>query len=205
MLDEHQPVLARWYRARSAFDRRQFDDCRELCRQIVEIEPAARNTRRLWGHAARRTGHHEEALVQWLHLVDGSDEPGDDDWDAIVDASALRRWDVVDRCRARLGVEPREGDRPGDERWGHAILLYAADEQRVMGLRTGPATARVVSVAPEGDRQRAGDLVVFDPAPVEPIPDDEEERATFLCTYPVVTVLDEGGCQAWTIDGVPRR
>jgi tetratricopeptide (TPR) repeat protein len=205
-LDGPQPLLSRWIRARWASSQGRLDECRDHCRVIVEQEPEARNSRRLWATCARRLGDHAEAMELWLAVAARSDEAGPDDWEAIVDASVIGRWDVVRERAARLGMELPGGDGPIDEPGERVVLVYEAtdggEEQQVVADRCSPATARVVSVAPEGAIQRAGDLVVFDPTPIEPPPEDPEEREGFVFTFPVVAVLEPGNCRSWVIDGV---
>jgi hypothetical protein len=66
----------------------------------------------------------------------------------------------------------------------------------VLGLRTGPVSARVLTVSEPGKVQHAGDVVVFEPSPIGETEDDQP----YL--FPVLEVLEEGPRRGYPFDGV---
>ncbi|MBV1858843.1 MAG: hypothetical protein KUG77_10555 [Nannocystaceae bacterium] len=125
-------------------------------------------------------------------------EPGSHDWDRVVAATALGRWDIVRTSAIRLGMTVDSGDKPIDENWGGAWIRTARG-QTYWATRTGPVTARINTITGDReDRERLDDVVLFDPAPVES--DESDERPVF--TYRELDVLREGQRRAFTIDAV---
>jgi len=125
-------------------------------------------------------------------------EPGSHDWDRIVAATALGRWDIVRDSARRLGMEVEDGDAPIDEHWG-GMWLRTARQQSLWATRTGPVTARIESIMGDrDDRERQDDVVLFDPAPVDR--EESDERTTF--TYRELDVLTLGQRRAFSIDAV---
>ena len=96
---------------------------------------------------------------------------------------------------ARLGMEFDSDEGPIDEAWAYVRLRFDARDI-VLGLRTGPVSARVLTVSAPDAPQHAGDLVVFEPSPIG----TTEEGESHL--FGVVTVLEEGPRRAYPFDGV---
>jgi hypothetical protein len=69
--------------------------------------------------------------------------------------------------------------------------------------RTGPATARIVSLSGARRRQTIGQLVVFHPRSLESVPEDVEEADNFVQLYKVVKVLERSEYgTSYLVDGV---
>ena len=95
----------------------------------------------------------------------------------------------------RLEMEFEHDDGPVDEAWAFVRLRFDARDI-VLGLRTGPVSARVLTVSAPDKPQHAGDRVVFDPAPIGETAEGE------LYLFDVVTVLEEGPRRAFPFDGL---
>src|SRR5262249_53823627 len=91
-------------------------------------------------------------------------------------------------------------DLPGEEGpvevAGEYVRLRFDARDLAIARRTGPVSATVVTVAPPGAPQHAGDKVVFDPAPLGEVEDGE------LLTFPAGTGVAEGPRRAYPSDGV---
>ncbi|MEV4890901.1 tetratricopeptide repeat protein, partial [Nonomuraea sp. NPDC055795] len=83
------------------------------------------------------------------------------------------------------------------------VILPAPDggQRQVLSIRTGPATARLALPQPRGMEYNAGDLVVFDPQLLEPIPDDPKEQENFVPPFAAVSILRPGGYVSYFFDG----
>ena len=190
-----------WLRAQAAMLRGDHAEAARQAERVVALEPEAWNARRLWAMAAQRSGDFAEALSQYSAVIAGiPDEEADDDhWARLIPATVTGAWRELRESAARVGMELEGEEGPVDELWGLVRVRFDARDVR-WAARTGPVSARVVEVSPPGDRQHAGDLVVFDPAPVdEPSEEDDEDAAPLL---QVVKLLDEGGMLASAYDGV---
>lgn len=197
-------VPAAFLRARLAWREHRYEDCCTWSATVVDLQPGARNTRRLWAQAAGRLGDFA-AMLALLDEVIASHDPvsgediDPDHWDRMVAATALGRWDVVRASCAHLGIELETAEGPVEEVWHPATVRYD-DGVEEWAERTGPVTARVLSVAPPGRVQRADDRIVFDPAPLVPAPEDEDEE--WMPVYRHVVTLSLGSHVAYELVGV---
>lgn len=141
------------------------------------------------------------AMLAHLERIEAGDEPDPDvEWDRVLAATMLERWDVARAASIALGHPVEPGDTPIDATWGACRVLFREDDGRTtpaFALRTGPVTARVLELAAPGEPQHRGDEVVFDPAPVH-MPEDDEDAPT---EYAVIAVRSEGGFSAYHVDG----
>ena len=164
---------------------------------MLELDPDADAARSRLCEIAGKQRRWEDALALSANLVANND-PGTHDWDRIVAATALARWDIVRASAIRLGMELPPGDAPIDENWGDSWIRTARGHN-YWATRTGPVTARIETITGDREeRERQGDVVLFDPAPVDS--DESQERNTF--TYREIEVLREGQRRAFTIDAV---
>ncbi|MEM1177843.1 MAG: tetratricopeptide repeat protein [Acidobacteriota bacterium] len=148
-----------------------------------------------------RSGDPEAALPLWSEAVAATEEGGNWDWDRMVCATRLGRWDVVRDSAARLGLELSTTEGPIDENWGR-LRLQTASTRILWATRTGPVTARVYSVTGPEEPERYGDVVVFDPAPLEP-PSGDDGESSPPPLFPIVAMLADGDFECFTWDG-PR-
>ncbi len=163
--------------------------------QMLALDPDADVARARLSEIAAKQRRWDDALALADALV-LRHEPGSHDWDRIVAATALGRWDVVRDSATRLGMEVEPGDAPIDEHWGGAWIRTAGGHT-YWASRTGPVTARIETITGEReDRERQDDVVLFDPAPVDR--DETEGHTTF--TYRELDVLSQGQRRAFTID-----
>ncbi|KQV45907.1 hypothetical protein [Duganella sp. Root336D2] len=204
MLRESDPIRAHLCLARFAFATGRWNEVASHARPVLELEPGNETARALWSFAAMREGDFEQALILLEQIIDEEGEPGNAHWEAIVAASALRRWDSVRALGAALGMEFEAGEGPIEEKWGVVRVQYEDDGEMMerFAHRTGPATARIVSLSGSMRRQTLGQLVVFHPQPLESVPDDEGEANQFVQLYKVVKVLEQSGYgTSYLVDG----
>lgn len=164
---------------------------------MLELDPDADAARARLCEIASKQRRWHDALALSGTLVERH-EPGSHDWDRIVAATALGRWDIVRASAVRLGMTLEPSEEPIDENWGTAWIRTPRG-QTYRATRTGPVTARIDTIS--GDREdteRQDDVVLFDPAPLET--DDSGERTVF--TYRELDVLHQGQRRAFTIDAV---
>jgi tetratricopeptide (TPR) repeat protein len=170
---------------------------------MLEHEPGNLEIELLLATLDREQGHVEEALARLDRLIALHPKPGNHDWDRMVAATLLGRWDLVRDSARRVGMKI-EGEGPIDEEWGICRLEMLDPDGRTSvhhAVRTGPVTARVVEIARPRTAQHFRDEVIFEAAPRNAPPKPgEEEGHTFL--YPVLHVRKLGGYQAFLIDGV---
>lgn len=205
---ELQPALVAWCRARQEFEREHFEAVGPLVEQVLALDPEAQPTRRLWADAAMAMKDFEAALSVRRELLEHVEPDVPMRWELLIAATAAQDWSEVRRQAAALDMQlDGHSDAPVEEDWGYIWLVYedaSAQARRLLARRTGPATARILQAAREHERQRLGDWVVFTPSPLDEAPDDEEERRSFVHTYPApLHVLSEGGFgPSYMVDGV---
>ncbi len=217
------PSIAAWFLARSSYAAGDWDDVVRRCAWIVADDPRVVNTRRLWALAARRRGDAPEALRLRAELATIVPENPADLWELCVDATIAGDWSTVRRAAIAIGmpidsvpidsvpidsvpIDGRAGDEaPIDELWEPVVVEPDPDGagndgggRGELAIRTGPVTARVVSISPTDHPQRVGDLVVFDPAPLNP---DADPATGVRFRYRIVHLLRPGGFRSWPIDG----
>ncbi|MEQ1564431.1 MAG: hypothetical protein ABMA64_02250 [Myxococcota bacterium] len=144
------------------------------------------------GRLRRALGDLPGALEAYQLAVDKIGRPSDADWDLLVVATWLDRWDVVRAGMRRLGIPDVAGEGPVDAAFGMVRLRYDDEDAPVWAARTGPVTARVVQVCGPRRPERFGDQVVFDPAPIE---------AGDPPLFRVDGVKRPGGAEGYALDG----
>ncbi|MEO3788819.1 tetratricopeptide repeat protein [Nonomuraea sp. B10E15] len=163
---------------------------------------AGLEARRLLSGAAQQVDQNDRAAGV-LHEV--LDELVDEDvWRMIVMATAAENWEIVHQGAAKIGMPIKAKEGPIEEEMGLIrVILPAPDggQRQVLSIRTGPATARLALPQPRGMDYNAGDLVVFDPQLLEPVPEDPEEQQNFVPPFAAVSILRPGGYTSYFFDG----
>ncbi|WP_182904411.1 tetratricopeptide repeat protein [Microbispora sp. H13382] len=191
-------ALARLHRARERWEQ-----------TAAEAEQAVAHgggleARRLWSGAVQQLGDNAKAAEILKPLVESGEGEEEDVWRIIVLSTAVEDWATVRAAGAKLGMPIEAGEGPIEEEWHLVrVILPAPDgtQREVLAVRTGPATARLAIPQPRGMEYNAGDVVVIDPRPLEPIPEDEQERESFVIPFAGVTMLRPGGYTSWFFDG----
>ncbi|MFC0555444.1 tetratricopeptide repeat protein [Planotetraspora thailandica] len=195
--DASHLTLARLYRARERWEETAAEAERAVA---ADDTPEAR---RMWSVAVQQLGDNARAAEIMMPLFESGEGEEEDSWRLIVLASAGEDWATVRRASAKLNLPVQSSEGPIEEEW-HLIraILPAPDGSRreVMAVRTGPATARLVIPQPRGMEYNAGDVIVFDPRPLEPVPEDPEQE-NFVIPFAGVTMLRPGGYTSWFFDG----
>ncbi|MEV1203362.1 tetratricopeptide repeat protein [Microbispora rosea] len=191
-------ALARLHRARERWEQTAAE-----AEQAVAHEGGL-EARRLWSGAVQQLGDNAKAAEIIKPVVDSGEGEEEDVWRLIVLSTAVEDWATVRAAGAKLGMPIEPGEGPIEEEWHLVrVILPAPDgsQREVLAVRTGPATARLAIPQPRGMEYNAGDVVVIDPRPLEPIPENEQERESFVIPFAGVTMLRPGGYTSWFFDG----
>ncbi|MFC5816768.1 tetratricopeptide repeat protein [Nonomuraea harbinensis] len=160
------------------------------------------DARRIVATAAQQLDDNVKGAKALLEVLD---ELADEDvWRMIVMATAAEDWAAVRKGAARIGMPIKSTEGPIEEEMGLIrVILPAPDggRRQVLSIRTGPATARLALPQPRGMDYNAGDLVVFDPQLLEPLPEDPEEQQNFVPPFAAVSILRPGGYTSYFFDG----
>ncbi|MFD8527366.1 tetratricopeptide repeat protein [Streptosporangium canum] len=159
---------------------------------------------RLWSAAVQQTDDNAKGAGILRDLLDSEEIEPEDVWRMITMATAAEDWDTVRAGAAKIGMPLQSTEGPVEEEMGLVrIILPAPDgsQRAVISLRTGPATARLAIPQPPGMDYNAGDLVVFDPQLLEPIPEKAEDQEGFIPPFAAVSMLRPGGYTSWFFDG----
>ncbi|MFI6498465.1 tetratricopeptide repeat protein [Nonomuraea typhae] len=163
---------------------------------------AGLEARRLVSGAAQQLDNNQRGAQVLAEVLD---DLGDEDvWRMVVMATAAEDWDTVRKGAAKIGMPIQSAEGPIEEEMGLIrVILPAPDggQRQVLSIRTGPATARLALPQPRGMDYNAGDLVVFDPQLLEPIPDDPKEQENFVPPFAAVSILRPGGYTSYFFDG----
>lgn len=186
-----------WLRSISLELRGELERARATLERLVELDPDSPEPRVRLAELHRRSGDLERALAL-LDDVVGTAEPGPADWDRMVVATQLGRWQAVRHSARRVGMELEEGDEPIDEAWAICRLRFADGQGALHALRTGPVTARVLEIAGPGRDEHYGDHVVFEAVPLGDVEPDSDEPLE----YRVLDVVAPGNHQSFALDGV---
>jgi tetratricopeptide (TPR) repeat protein len=192
-------------RARAALATGEKAAAKAALRAMLELDPELRGTTLTLAALERDTGEREQALARLDAAVARWPEPGPHDWDRMLVATLLGRWDVVRASAARLEFKLSGDSGPVEEEWEACRLRYTEPDgtfTEVWARRTGPVTARVLSIAMPGAPQHLGDAVVFDATPLNEGPAEGEEEEDHSWLYPVVEVLRPGRYSVFALDGV---
>lgn len=160
--------------------------------------------RRLLSSALQQTGENARAAAVLLEVLDEEETTEEDVWRMIVMATAAEEWVSVRRGAAKIGMPLKSAEGPIEEEMGLVrIVLNAPDgsQRQILSIRTGPATARLALPQPRGMAYNAGDLVVFDPQLLEPVPSDPEEQQNFVPPFAGVSLMRSGGYTSYFFDG----
>ncbi|MFG2078467.1 tetratricopeptide repeat protein [Nonomuraea maritima] len=189
-------ALARLYSARE-----RWQEALDAAEHAVSAG-AGVEARRLLSGAAQQLDHNGRAAEVLAEVLD---ELADEDvWRMIVMATSAEDWDLVRKGAAKLGMPLKSKEGPIEEEMGLIRLVLPAPDggqRQVLSIRTGPATARLALPQPRGMDYNAGDLVVFDPQLLEPVPDDPKEQQNFVPPFAAVRILRPGGYTSYFFDG----
>jgi tetratricopeptide (TPR) repeat protein len=172
---------------------------------IIEKSPNDLENRILLATLERKMGHLEIAISHLDWIVE-REEAGNYDWNRMVVATLLEDWDKVRHSAERLGFKdlPKEG--AIDEEWELCRIQFAepnGEHVTYFAKRTGPVTARVLSIASPENTQHFLDQLVFEPNPLnEGSESESENESEKYATYAVIQITEPGNYICYTLDGV---
>ncbi|GAB2461657.1 hypothetical protein GCM10027187_32080 [Streptosporangium sandarakinum] len=191
-------ALGRLHRARERWEQAATEA------EAAVTAGAGIEARRLWAGAVQQSGDNAKGAVILKEIIDSDEAEAEDVWRMITMATAAEDWETVRLGAAKVGMPLQSAEGPIEEELGLVrVILPAPDgsQRAVISLRTGPATARLAIPQPPGMDYNAGDLVVFDPQLLEPIPEKPEEQESFIPPFAAVSMLRPGGYTSWFFDG----
>jgi hypothetical protein len=121
-----------------------------------------------WAEVAKRLGqlHLRDAptrsLEVWQQAADAHQAPYFR-WMAMVAATAAEDWPAQARLGRELELPELPDDRRADLSWGYLRIRLPDQPRPFLAQRTGPVTARILSLSPPGEVQHHGEIVVFNP------------------------------------------
>ncbi|GGS47172.1 hypothetical protein GCM10010156_02370 [Planobispora rosea] len=191
-------TLARLHRARERWEQASAEA------EAAVAAGAGLEARRLWAGAVQQGGDNAKGAAIMKEILDTEEIEAEDVWRMITMATAAEDWETVRAGAAKIGMPLSSTEGPIEEEMGLIrVILPAPDgsQRQVLSLRTGPATARLAIPQPPGMDYNAGDVVVFDPTLLEPVPDDPQEQEGFVPPFAAVSMLRPGGYTSWFFDG----
>ncbi|GGK72083.1 hypothetical protein Ppa06_30310 [Planomonospora parontospora subsp. parontospora] len=191
-------ALARLHRARERWEQAATEG------EAAVAAGAGIEARRLWASAVQQLDDNAKGARILREILDSEEIEAEDVWRMITMATAAEDWETVRAGAAKIGMPLKSTEGPIEEEMGLVrIVLPAPDgsQRAVVSVRTGPATARLAMPQPPGLEYNAGDLVVFDPALLEPVPESPEEQESFIPPFAAVGMLRPGGYTSWFFDG----
>ncbi|MEU7899434.1 tetratricopeptide repeat protein [Nonomuraea sp. NPDC049152] len=162
------------------------------------------DARRAFASASQQLDQDAKGAQVLREALGGDDITDEDVWRMIVLATSAEEWETVRVGAKKIGMPVKPGEGPIEEEMGLVrIILPAPDggQRQVLSIRTGPATARLALPQPRGMEYNAGDLVVFDPQLLEPVPEDPQEQQNFVPPFAAVRMLRPGGYTSYFFDG----
>lgn len=202
--DQATWLMARWYAKRN-----EWTACLDEVETLLVAKPEGRNARRLAVRAATELGDFETATRHADILCQLPEPPPSDHWLRIEVASASQSWASVRAAAAslELPIDPVDDpETPVEQAWGPVAIeisdQFTGMRSRWAARRTGPTTARIVAVDPSGGPQRHGDLVAFRATPIEPLPEDPEERKRAVLAFPYLSTISPGGFRSFRVEGI---
>lgn len=178
------PMLATWLRGLAA-ERRGDADAATRCLTTVAAQRPG------WAHVCDRlgrmhfdAGRFAEADAVWGATADAIGGVNDFHWHCMCAATAAGDWD---RLRALAGIVdfPVPGERgPFEADYGLVRVRYEDDPHPYFAQRTGPLSARILSLRAPGRPSRHGDRVLYHPASIEDDEDGPPVRRMLLCLDP---------------------
>ena len=169
---------------------------------MLTLEPGNTRIELLLASLDREAGRLEESLARLDRLVEREPRPGNHDWDRMVTATLLERWDAVRASAIRIGMNLK-GEGPIEEAWGLCRIELREPDGEIgihHALRTGPVTARILDIARPRAPQHYGDEIVFEATPRNAAPQPGEADHSYL--YPALATRKPGGYEAFLLDGV---
>ena len=134
-----------------------------------------------WAEVPKRLGRlqlqHDPArsLEVWQQAADAFEAPlfG---WLAMVAATIAEDWPSQARLAETLELPELPSDRRADQSWGYLRIRLPSQPEPLLAERTGPVTARILSLRPPDAVQHHGEIVVFNPEynNADEVADDED-------------------------------
>jgi len=202
--------VARGHLARVALREGRSDEARQHLEALLELQPDDAGVALQLAVLERQAGEWTAALAR-LSTLQRRAPPGPVDWERMAVATFLGHWEALRESAARLGLDVG-GDAgpplPDATSVCRVQLLEAnGDTSELFAERTGPVTARVLSMASPGSPQHFGDEVLLG-APLGAgdvegdVKGDVAGEDGEVPLFPVIAILKPGHWFVFPLDGV---
>lgn len=154
-----------------------FEKAKSFAAQFLEFDSDCYSTRRFLAGIERRLENYNEALKHTTFLLKQHPEEKELCWDHILFSSLLENWNDIIPLAAQLGLSV-DGDGPEYAEWELCRIQTRLPDGRSTtstARRVGPVTAKITSVSHSDYPQQYGDLVIFDPQPINSLSELNEQ------------------------------
>lgn len=200
---------ATWLRANQALRCDDWSAAAGWLEQTLELDPGVRNSRVMLAMVYRQLERYDDALrvldAQLKRFDEGAGEACH--WERMLSATLAKRWSVLRESSAALGWEfEGEQDEPIDQPFARCVIVRegeAGQPEARRAIRISPVAARIVQLSPEGSAQQRGQVVVFDPGPLNPRSPDHPEDEPYIAQLRYVGEVEPATHHAtFGVDGV---
>ncbi|HEY0687310.1 MAG TPA: tetratricopeptide repeat protein [Steroidobacter sp.] len=202
-IDEARRPRALFYQARLYQGQRRWQEAAAALEVARRLEPDVPVLASELAVVYRHLERYEEALTILDELVASEPEAGDVDWERMVVATALGRFDEVRHSARRLEFD-FAGEGPIDQPYAYCdILLKDAAGREVphRAERISPVVARILQMQAPAVPSVFRDEILFDPVSLNPPPEQGSDERPILRFRPIKQ-LRAGGYRVYDIDGV---
>lgn len=198
---ESMGLQLRWIFGQSLRARGQLARAMALDEETLQAYPGATSFRLRLAAVARELGEWNTAL-EALERAAEALPPGNHDWDCMVAATVLGRWDSVRAAANRLDLELPDGEGPVELDLGVIRCEFiepSGRRERYWARRTSPCGARIIEIAMPEDPQHFRDVIVFEPSDLDAHLRETNER--HRPCFEVVAILEPGLHRAFLLRG----
>jgi len=158
-----------------------------------------------WAEVAKRLGrlhlqgNPARSLEVWLQAADAHQAPYFR-WLGLVAATIAEDWPAQAAIGAALELPELPNDRRADLSWGYLRIRIPELPRPLLAQRTGPVTARILSLQSPDETQHHGEIVVFDPQHTNA--DEVAEDDDALRIHTAWAGLESATKDCVTLDGI---
>ena len=175
-----------WIRAHYHYKRGESDAARHCLEQVLCKQDTGERQRlsREWLAVLEgEAGNYQRALAHFERL--SSMDPDDYNlvWEQCTLAALMQDWKRLQQYALQLGFDSVAARDPVDEQWELCRIVPVSsngeavhfEEDHCFAMRTGPVTAKILTVSPIDRPQRYADHVVFHPEPLNVLDHEDED------------------------------
>lgn len=159
----------------------------------------------------RDTNAYSQAHTMLDHLIEKHPDDKALFWDKAVLSSLEQEWPAVHRYAEKLALNIDPQQPINQQNFGIIRIAFPLEDGGSFQLnarRTGPVTAKIIGVAKEEFPVYYNNVVVFDPAPLNQLDQQDEEghacdsEGYYTQLFPVVGTIEKHAYSLFPMDGV---